>query len=156
MSVEFKVKPTLDALKKRHDAALAALKKTEVAMRKVSIMLDQWVQRNFKGEGSLVGGWAPFVHGGRVTRARGGPAIVDTSAKLLQDTGRLRSSYVPFSSRNNAGIGSDLPYAENHNEGLGPLPARRMVPEEPEVLTKIEEILEQHGKTWKDIYDKPL
>ena len=52
------------------------------------------------------------------------------SAKLLQDTGRLRKSFSPFYSRNTAGIGSSLSYSVAHEIGLPVrnLPARRMLP----------------------------
>ena len=61
-----------------------------------------WVQKNFKGEGKAVGGWAPFKAGGRWRKGFG----LDTSAKLLQDTGALRASFLPFASKTDAGIGS--------------------------------------------------
>jgi len=111
------------------------LKNMRPAMKQVSVFLDAWVQQNFRTEGGKVGGWEPFKAGGRYIRG-----TLDTSAKLLQDTGALRASYRAFASSNNAGIGSRLPYAETHEEGIG-VPARRMVPEGPDVSDEVRDIL---------------
>jgi len=93
---------------------------------KIATWLDGWVQRNFKTEGGNVGKWAPFKKGGR---KKAGMSF-DASAKLLQDTSRLRHSYSPFHSKNDAGIGSDVEYAVTHEFGnpTKGLPARRMLP----------------------------
>lgn len=111
------------------------------ANHQVSIWLMRWVNENFRTEGRKVGGWAPFKYGGRV---KGGK--IDTSAKLLQDTGRLKGSFYPFWSRVNAGVGSALPYAELHEFGTAHVPARRMVPEQSdrEVTDKVIKIYEWH------------
>jgi len=95
------------------------------ANREVSIWLMRWLNNNFKSEGGNVSGWLPFKHGGRI---KGG--VIDTNAKLLQDTGRLRSSFSPFYSRKIAGIGSDLSYSITHELGYPHknIPARRMLP----------------------------
>lgn len=94
--------------------------------QKIAIWLFRWVQKNFESEGGNVGGWPPFKHGGRLLPSGG----VDTSAKLLQDTGRLRQSMQIFFSSRTAGIGSHVPYSLFHEEGLptGKLPQRRMLP----------------------------
>jgi len=102
------------------------VKNPQVANRRVSVWLMRWVNENFKGQGSKVGGWKPFKLGGRKLPGGG----IDRSAKLLQDTGRLRASFSPFHSRNTAGIGSDIIYSATHELGLPHknLPARRMIP----------------------------
>lgn len=102
------------------------IKNTRGANRKVSIFLMRWYNENFKSEGGKVGGWKPFKLGGR--RLPGG--LIDTSAKLLQDTGRLRLSINPFFNKRLAGIGSSLKYSITHELGLPhkSLPARRMLP----------------------------
>lgn len=105
-------------------------------MAKVAILLDRWVQKNFKGEGDKAGGWDKFAkqkygpNKGERGRwvGKGKDRKFDTSAKLLQDTGRLRASFKPFHSKNNAGIGSKLEYSINHEKGIG-VPVRRMLPE---------------------------
>ena len=96
------------------------------ANRQVSIWVLRWINANFKSQGGKVGGWKPFKLGGRKIPGGG----IDRSAKLLQDTGRLRASFSPFHSRNTAGVGSDLRYSIEHELGLPHrnLPARRMLP----------------------------
>lgn len=111
------------------------------AYKRASVFLDQWVQRNFKTEGALVGGWPPFAMGGRFVPGHG----IDAAAKLLQDTGRLRLSFKPFATRRNAGIRSELPYAEAHEKGTKRLPQRRMLPERSEVEDDLEDILLDHA-----------
>lgn len=110
-------------------------------MGKISVFLDRWTQRNFKTEGDKVGGWAPFVHGGRVRSKKGkkgglaqgitSRVFVDGSAKLLQDSGRLRASFLPFATNKKAGIGSTLPYSEPHQKGGKPWPVKRQIIPEP-------------------------
>lgn len=101
------------------------IKDPSAANRQVSIWLLRWVNENFRTQGRRVGGWQPFKLGGRKLR----DGTIDTGAKLLQDTGRLRSSITPFWSKSNAGVGSRLPYAEVHELGLGHVPRRRILPD---------------------------
>lgn len=103
---------------------------------RASIFLDRWVQQNFKSEGGKVGKWVPFKAGGRPLA--GGE--IDTSAKLLQDTGRLRGSFQSFYTPKNAGIASDVPYSKIHEEGIG-VPQRRMLPERAEVIADLRGII---------------
>jgi phage gpG-like protein len=111
--------------------------------KKISVFLDQWVQRNFKAQGAALKGdvWPRFAIGGR--RRKGGG--IDTSAKLLQDTGALRISHLPFSSNSDAGIGSWLPYSKFHQEGIG-VPRRRTLPERVEVSDAISQLFNEHVK----------
>lgn len=138
--VQVKVKPTLKKLEKKLQKRRKDLENDQGAMKKIAIFLDRWVQKNFKSEGKSVGGWAPLAAGGRFISGEG----LDTTAKILQDTGRLRASFRPFAVRGNAGIGSELPYAKKHNEGDSRLPQRRMLPERSEVIDDVKKILENH------------
>jgi len=117
---------------------------TSKANRDVSIWLLRWVNQNFRSEGGKVGGWAPFKYGGRVQK----DGSINTRAKLLQKTGALRKSFLPFYSRANAGVGSFIPYAEFHELGTQHLPVRRMLPEEdlsdPDVEEAVIRIYEKH------------
>jgi phage gpG-like protein len=108
--------------------------------RKVAIVLDRWVQRNFKTQGGHVGGWTPFKRGGRPIPGGG----IDTSAQLLQDTGALRLSFRMFWDSKRAGIGSRLKYSKPHEEGTSRLPQRRMLPEEADVIQPILRVYENH------------
>jgi len=119
----------------------------EQAYHKASIYLDQWVQDNFKTEGSRVGGWAPFKESTLRAMASSDPGRAPP--RLLQKTGRLRLSYKPFFNSKTGGIGSELPYAKFHQLGTSRgLPQRRMVPEKGdpkgEVTPRIKEIIAEH------------
>ena len=140
--------PNLAKAKKQGKRVFKAmdLKKVNKA---ASIFLDQWVQINFKGEGSLVGKWQPFVKGGRVLTKNTKPQRssgkkIDNSAKLLQDHGTLRSSFRPFYDSRVAGIGSKLPYAKTHDQGLGNAIERRMLPVDKEVQTQLRRMYGKH------------
>lgn len=132
-------KERLDRLKDAADEARAKVRDASPAYKRAATYLDQWVQINFRTEGGNVGGWKPFARGGRWRKGVG----IDQTAKLLQDTGALRLSFRPFATKNNAGIGSDLDYAERHEEGLG-VPQRRMLPKQSEVKQPIRDILDQY------------
>jgi len=115
-----------NSIKRGLRVAAAGIKRTRIPNRQISVWLLRWVNENFKSQGGKVGGWKPFKLGGR--RLPGGQ--IDRSAKLLQDTGRLRASFSPFHSRRFAGVRSRLPYSITHDLGLPHrnLPARRMIP----------------------------
>jgi phage gpG-like protein len=125
--IKFSVSRATIALVKRRLKKLGReIQKPHRAHREISISLARWVDQNFKSQGGKVGGWAPFKAKGR--RGKGG--TFDASAKLLQDTGRLRASFAPFYTRKTAGIGSDLIYSKAHEKGnkRRGLEARRMLP----------------------------
>lgn len=124
------IKPSPAELKAAIDKFVASAKDRTVPNRRAAIVLDQWVQENFRSEGGRVGGWTPFRYGGR--RIPGGG--FDTSAKLLQDTGALRASFHSFADKDEVGIGSEMFYSVFHEFGTGTVPARRMLPHEDDVL----------------------
>lgn len=138
------VKSNIDDVSKRTKISAAKVKDFKVVNKKISILLDRWVQVNFKTEGKNVGSWPPFASGGRIVK--GG---IDGSAKLLQLTGNLRMSFKPFYDKKDAGIGSRLPYSKPHHEGLKNLPERRMLPNEnldEGLIRKVREMYVQHVK----------
>lgn len=150
MSVEAKLdKAAVEDMKRRLKAAREDLSNNLPAMQQVAVFFDQWVQQNFIGKGSKVGGWAGFTYGGRLTTKKkataqsiDGKRYINGAAVLLQDTGALRHSFLPFIRAGVAGIGSDLPYSEPHEEGSDSLPQRRMLPKEEEVRVDVKEILD--------------
>lgn len=144
MTVKVTIRPKV-TLNRKTQLALenlaSKMKHPESANLQVSTYLMRWVNENFRTEGKLVGGWEPFKQGGR--RLKGG--FIDKTAKLLDDTGQLRASYLPFYNRVNAGVGSELPYAEYHQRGTSRgLPSRSMIPKQndPLVTEKILKIYE--------------
>ena len=120
------------------------LSNVEVAHKKISVLLDKWVQDNFKTEGGKVGGWAPLKAGGRWVGKKNKRRL-DTSAKILRKTTELQKSFIPFSNKKNAGIGSELPYSKPHDEGIG-IVQRRILPLASEVKADIVNEFEKHIK----------
>lgn len=135
--IEFDDKGDLEKLNKRLKKAAKNAADLLPAHKRVATFLDGWVQQNFKSQGGNVGGWDPLDRGGRWIRGKG----LDFTAKILQHTGDLRLSHQPFATRDNAGIGSDLPYSEFHDEGIG-VPQRRTLPEESDVKAEVYDIFE--------------
>ena len=151
-----KFSPSVKEVKLKYVKAMKKVRKFDGLMKQISVWLDTWTQRNFRTEGGKVGGWAPFVHGGRVRKEKGkkaglaqsitNKAFVDGTAKLLQDSGRLRASFLPFADSKKAGIGSDLPYAEPHQEGGDPWPVKRkIVPEDVDVIKEVMDMANEHA-----------
>lgn len=136
-------KPTANELQVILSRKQKAMTSFRVVHKKASILLDKWVQRNFRREGKDLGAdkWPPFKAGGRIKKG-----ILDTGAKLLQDTGRLRGSFRPFHSERDAGIGSALPYSKPHELGLGHLPMRRMLPKEKDIHDAMIKLFDSHVK----------
>lgn len=139
------IKRQIELLRARHKKIIKDLTDQEEPNTAASIYLDSWVQNNFKNQGELVGGWQPFAYN-RKYKARGRilkNGKIDTSAKLLQDTGRLRASFLPFATSKIAGIGSELAYSRTHNDGNGNRPPqRRILPLEKEVIYKLKLIFD--------------
>jgi phage gpG-like protein len=151
--IEYKIdKASIERAERRMRQLQKQIPDLTIPHKKISIFLDQWVLRNFQTEGRNVGGWANFKAGGR--RRKGGG--IDTTAKLLQDTGVLRRSFVPFSSKKSAGIGSDLFYSKPHQEGERSrnLPQRRMIPnktKDRKIIVDVAKIYESHlSKSLRD------
>lgn len=115
--------------------------------KKISILLDQWVKRNFSSEGKLAGGWKKLKLGGRWKRGK-----LDRSAKILQDTRALNRSFLPFSDKTKAGIGSKLSYAADHEYGVPArrLPIRRMLPLGKDIKVEAEKIVANEWKRLKN------
>jgi phage gpG-like protein len=148
-AIQVVVKPTLEELRKRLDKKRRAVMDLRTPYARASVLLDQWVQKNFKTEGGKVGGWVPFAK-----NSAGVPYVElrepdRTPAELLQRIGRLRSSFTPFASKSHAGIGSDLPYAKTHHEGLGNAPERQLLPDHNpayrEVMRSAREIMAEYN-----------
>jgi phage gpG-like protein len=142
--ISVEMKPPLAVVKARFDDRIKALTDFSVPHKKMAIFLDQWVQRNFRTQGGKVGGWKPLAAGGRWKESSSGKRIFDANAKILQDTARLKFSFIPWASKKSTGIGSDVPYSEQHEKGLNGLPVRRMLPTQTEVNGDLNEIMADH------------
>ena len=157
-------KDDLRILKDRFKRAMKDLDNFRPAMKKATVWLMRWNALNFRSEGGQLKGpkWKPFKAGGRKRKVgqrktKTGRTVgvykLDKTAKLLQDTGRLRASFFPFieNKGKSGGIRSDLDYAEVHQFGLGPVPQRRMLPEDDEVSKPLKQIMEAHVKSTLEV-----
>lgn len=136
------VQPPLDKVRRDVDDRRKQLADFRTPYARSAVFLDQWVQRNFRTEGGKVGGWKPFSPVTLAQIAQSDPGR--QPAKLLQRTGRLRSSFLPFAENRDAGIGSNLYYAKPHHEGKGRLPKRQMLPTRELVAKDIRRIFVTH------------
>lgn len=104
------------------------MRDTTTANRAVATQFASWVGRNYQGEGSLVGGWAPVSASTARRKAKAG------KEKILIWSGHLRASILPFSDSQRAGIGTEVIYGKYHDEGTSRMPQRRFIPNEAEAL----------------------
>lgn len=145
MRTKIVLKPSMAEMTSRYRKAMNKVTNFKPLFKDIAVLLDRWNKLNFKTEGDKVGGWKPLALRGRwIKGTKSKKRWFDASAMILQDTGRLRLSYLPFASNAMAGIGSDLDYAQSHHEGWGKLPERRMVPEATEVLPEVMKIADRH------------
>lgn len=156
--------PSIEAVKQKYKKTVASIREWDKLNARIAVFLDRWVQKNFQSEGGNVGGWAPFKYGGRLvsqTREnKHGKRVknknfnaqsaetrkaIDGSAKLLQDTGMLRHSFLPFHGKTYVGIGSDLEYSDAHEFGApeSGLPQRRMLPKDDDVMADLTRIYDR-------------
>jgi phage gpG-like protein len=118
-----------------------------IANKRASIVLYQWVLRNFQTEGGQVGGWEPLA-----------PATVEWKeahgySRLLQNTGALRASFLPYSDDKVALVGSPLAYSAAHEEGTSRVPQRRLLPNAEEAQAMVMPI---YGRQMQIVTGRPL
>jgi phage gpG-like protein len=108
----------------------AAMADATLPNRQASIAMYGWLIRNYDREGAAIGGWAPLSPKTIAEKKKIG------KEKMLVRTGALRQSFLPFHSKENAGVGSDIVYSERHEKGdpSSNLPARPMLPPREVVL----------------------
>jgi len=78
-----------------------------------AVLTLNWINRNFATEGGMVGGWKPLSPNTLAARRSG-------AGRILQDTGRLRASFIPRWNDKQASVGSAISYSRFHEEGTGP------------------------------------
>lgn len=95
-----------------------------------------WVADNFQSEGRAPGGpggWRP-LSAVTIQRRRRGPG--SRGDKILQDTGRLKQSFIAGRTGNifapgpgRISVGTTISYAPDHEFGKGRIPQRKMLPD---------------------------
>ena len=93
---------------------------------KAIILIDRWVQQNFRAEGALhennrFGPWKPLSPSTLSQRRKGSSAI-------LQDTGRLKNSFDFKATNTFAKLGTRVNYSVDHEFGKGRIPQRKILP----------------------------
>lgn len=112
-----------------------------IGMRQLS-----WVNSNFETDGKPVGGWKPLSPNTIAARRHGG-------SKPLQDTGALkRSFHIIELAEGKVTIGSLVPYAAAHNEGV---PASRMNPILPKYKKALSFVTANGRVVVKGVYHHP-
>jgi phage gpG-like protein len=94
-----------------------------IANKAVAVQLYSWTIRNFDAEGAEQSPPWPRLAERTIERKRR-----IGKERMLVISGQLRASLLPFWTRENAGIGSQLSYARYHEEGTATLPQRKLLP----------------------------
>jgi phage gpG-like protein len=93
---------------------LANSQRPEPAMAAIAARMLAAVEDNFRAEGRPLR-WKPLKASTLAARA-----AARKSGKILQATGKLAASITPFHSREEAGVGTNRPYAAAMNNGSRP------------------------------------
>jgi phage gpG-like protein len=102
------------------------------------VIVDRWIQKNFQQEGALAhgGGWAPLAPGTIVARQKRRAG----RARILQDTGGLKSRWKRFWDRRRAMVQSAYSFARYHQDGGKHLPQRRIVPTNEQIWPELQKL----------------
>jgi phage gpG-like protein len=135
VNVEAKIEAkSLSALAKNLEKLVPDAQKKFMKLAATAIFKD--VVQHFEQERGPEEKWKRFkwpdgkVRNTRPTK-RGG-------SKILQDTGRLKGSVVPFVEKESAGARTNLEYAIYHNEGTKKIPQREFAYASDETIGKLE------------------
>jgi phage gpG-like protein len=140
----FEDKDAQKFLKKMMKNASDVTKKTKQYVDLLSIVVFQDIMKHFASETGSKGAWAKWSDVYRDHMQKIGKG----GNKILQDTGRLRGSFIPTNYRvnsdaivwfNPAKTKSGFPYAAAHDEGGPKLPQRDFMYLSDEAREKIEE-----------------
>jgi phage gpG-like protein len=132
-------------MNQRLHALSKKIRRPERMYRRIVIEVEKFALQNIRADGKKLrpGGWPPFkpfLYKGRMVRGRMmkvGRARkkypkwrwkVDENAKLLRDTGRLRSSIRRYYTPQQGKVFTRLDYAIAHHTGAGRLPKRQIIP----------------------------
>lgn len=139
----------LKEVKNDFDFLSSSFVNLEPTNRKAAIVLDQWTQRNFKAEGGLHENqrlkWKPLSPVTIKFRRRGGD-------KPLQDTGRLKNSFVVSAVNEFGLVQSRVSYANLHEFGgfssfrgvRVKIPQRKMLPEEDQGFKLVRPVYQKY------------
>jgi phage gpG-like protein len=113
---------------------------TKVLNAQLTLGAENWIQKNFQEQGRLAQpdtGWKELSPATLMRRRKHG-----AGAKILMDTGQLRSRWKRMWDDKQGVIQSGVPYAAKHHHGLEGLPVRRILPSKEQLSPIIKEISE--------------
>ena len=108
----------------------------------IGVALLHWVDQNFRKEG-MENRWTPLRPNTIAARRKGG-----RGAKILQDTGRLKMSFVDTYGNNWVQVGSNDPRAEWHHRGTRPYTIRP-------VMAKMLRFITMNGPVFAKVVHHP-
>ncbi len=121
MTIEGGFDADINRLNKKLDRLNYEIRNPLEPHREASIALYGKVLRTFDKQNAEFGGWKPLAPRTVIEKARIGKEVP------LVRSGHLRQGFVPFFSKDNAGVRNAVTYAQAHQEGTGRIPARNML-----------------------------
>jgi phage virion morphogenesis protein len=143
MRIEYD-KKQLDAVRERLRKQLEILKNTPTLLPQIATLMYKSVMNNFKHQGTDKEKWKPLALSTIMARKKGKKG---GGAKILQDTGYLRTSIMPEVSGNEAIVGTNVWYARIHQYGAV-IPPRFIKPINKKALHWID------TRTGEDMFSK--
>lgn len=121
---------------------LGKVENTQVLNARLVLGAENWIQKNFQEQGKLAHpdtGWKPLSAATLMRRRKKG-----AGAKILMDTGTMRSRWKHNWNKRTGTLQSGVPYAAKHHYGWQSLPVRRIMPTEAQLRPIIKKI----GEAW--------
>jgi phage gpG-like protein len=116
------------------------LRHREAVNQQATVVVDKWIQENFRSQGRLAmggAGWRPLSD---QTLARRRTGAAGFGAKILVDTGQLKSRWKHLWTATLAKVQSGVDYARQHHFGQYFLPVRRILPSDDQIWPRIEKL----------------
>ena len=113
---------------------LVRLSDSKKANAAAVVVVDRWIQENFMKEGRLAhggSGWKPLSEFTKARRRKKG-----RGAKILQDTGALKTRWKHLFTRDKVAVQSGVDYSIKHHKGID-VPQRKITPTQEQVRDKI-------------------
>lgn len=113
--------------------------------RRAIVLVDRWIQKNFETEGkkAIPGqGWKPLAPA-TIKARRSGTSSGLPKARILQDTGQLKTRWKHRYNSREAVLQSGVKYGIYHEEGTSRIPKRRILPLESQIMP---DIMKLYGK----------
>lgn len=107
------------------------LKNRRKLFNRIGVVLLNDVTKSFKDEAHEGKSWKTLSPNTILRRRKGKGA---GTARILQDTGKLKGSFAMKVGRDEVRVGSNVDYAPFHEEGKGKIPQRKMLPSDERAL----------------------